>query len=149
MNNTPKNVSAVELEKERKKKMQMTMEQFKATSGLGAMTNGSFGPVNGSSDTSTTVGSAVSSVMPAGSYIDPSTGQFSQTPPAPVQPASTNPFEGYTIYIIVAGVLVALYFYQKSKGRGMFDVSGLASDLKRITGGGSKRHHHGDEGEEE
>lgn len=137
---------------ERKKKMQMSMDAFRKMSGaggLGAMTDASYNPVGGN-DGQSNVGSALVSVMPAGSYIDPTTGQFSETAPAPVVPASTNPFQGYTIYIIVAGALVALYFYQKSKGRSMFDVSGLANDLKKITGiGAGGKKHKSDEGEEE
>lgn len=123
------------------KKMNMTMDEFKRMSGLGTITDASYGQTNGTAGPTNAVGDGVASVMPAGSYIDPATGQFSQTPPAPPVPVSTGP--NYTVYIIVAGVLVALYFYQKHKGRNMFDLSGLAKDFT-----GKKIRHVVDESED-
>jgi hypothetical protein len=112
-------------------KMNMTMDEFKRMSGLGTITDASYASTNGTEGPVSSIEAGVASVMPAGSYIDPTTGQFSQTPPPPPVPVSTG--SNYTIYIIVAGVLVALYFYQKHKGRSMLDLSGLAKDFTKKT----------------
>lgn len=122
---------------EQTKVMDMTMGAFRKLSGLGDYTDTSYNPASSSLGPAGVVGDAVNNVMPSGSYINPQTGQFSQTPPAPSTTATAATTPNYTVYLVViAGVLVALYFYQKSKGREMFDLAGLAKDF---TGG---RHKH-------